>query len=217
MGSPSVQKTADFLLYLHRDLKPSVSAFRGYRSLLGFMFKRQLPRLSANFVLRDLLRSFALARPRSFVSFPPWDVNKVLDALFKPPYEPLSKASFVDMSKKVLFLTSLATVKRVSELRSVSRKVSRRGHSLFSLLCSFLRSQDGVSVESFTPSFRKQSPLRNLLVPPPRRDFCVLLELSIITLMSLLMLILNVLICLFLPAICQGPFHLMLCPSFYVR
>ena len=56
-------KIADFLLFLRVEKGLSVSAVRGYRSTLTAMFKYKLPDLSSDFILRDLVRSFALARP----------------------------------------------------------------------------------------------------------------------------------------------------------
>ena len=151
ISSPSVQKIADFLLHLHRDLNLSVSAIRGYKSVLTLVYKRKLPDISVNSVLRDLLRSFVLARPRRGPSFPSWDVNQVLSSLSKPPYEPMAEASFLDLTKKTLFLVSLATVKRVGELKAVSSKVSKQGTSL---------------VLSYVPSFVAKT--ENQLNPLPR-------------------------------------------------
>ena len=94
------------------------------------MYKKSLPSLSANSVLKDLLRSFALSHPKRSPSFPSWDVNRVLMSLCEPPYEPLGNASFVDLTKKTLFLVSLASVKRVGELRAVSAKVAKKGDNL---------------------------------------------------------------------------------------
>ena len=41
-----------------------------------------------------------------------------------PPFEPLARASFLDKTKKALFLLAMATAKRVSELQALSFSVS---------------------------------------------------------------------------------------------
>ena len=55
---------------------------------------------------------------------PSWDLDVVLCYLNSPTFEPLSSASLRNVMKKVLFLVSLATAKRVGELQAVSRYVS---------------------------------------------------------------------------------------------
>ena len=37
-----------------------------------------------------------------------------------PPFEPIARASFLDKTKKALFLLAMATAKRVSELQALS-------------------------------------------------------------------------------------------------
>ena len=54
----------------------------------------------------------------------------MLRALRGPPYEPLASASFRDVTKKALFLLSLATAKRVSEIQALSARVARTGADL---------------------------------------------------------------------------------------
>ena len=54
---------------------------------------------------------------------PPWDLNKVLEYLRSSTFEPLQSVSLRNLSKKVLFLLSLAMAKRVSELQVLSSVV----------------------------------------------------------------------------------------------
>ena len=63
MSSPSVAKIADFLLFLRWVKGLSVSAVKGFRSMLTSAFKYRLPGLSDHFLLHDLIRSFELERP----------------------------------------------------------------------------------------------------------------------------------------------------------
>ena len=76
--------------------------------MLASVFKWKLPDISSSLIIKDLFRSFSKTRPPKPVAPPTWDVNTVLRALCRPPYEPLSNASFRDLSKKTLFLVSLA-------------------------------------------------------------------------------------------------------------
>ena len=59
-----------------------------------------------------------------------WVLDVVLRALRSPPYEPLSEATFRDLTKKTLFLLSLATAKRVGEVQALSARVARQGGDL---------------------------------------------------------------------------------------
>ena len=51
MSAPSVAKITDFLLFLRRDRGLSVSAVKGFRSMLTSVFKYRLPELSDHFLL----------------------------------------------------------------------------------------------------------------------------------------------------------------------
>ena len=119
VSRPSVQKIASFLLYLRRSLALSYSSVASYRYMLSGVFRFVLPEVSSHFVLRDL-RSFRLERPLPSSRFPPWDLSRVLSFLRGPPFEPLSSCSLWDLTRKVLFLVSLATAGRVGELQAVS-------------------------------------------------------------------------------------------------
>ena len=94
------------------------------------VFRFVLPELSSHFVLRDL-RSFCLERPLPSSRVPPWDLSLVLSFLRGPPFEPLSSYSLRDLTRKVLFLLSLATARRVGELQALSAQVSSSGDDLF--------------------------------------------------------------------------------------
>ena len=124
MSSPSVAMIADFLLFLHRDRGLSVLAVKGFRSMLTFVFKYRLPELSDHFLLRDLIRSFELERPIRSPCPQTWDLCCVLDYLQGPVFEPLASKDLCTVTCKILFLLSLATAKRVSELRALSRSVA---------------------------------------------------------------------------------------------
>ena len=67
VSRPSLLKIADFLFWLPRSKKLSVSAVLGYRSMLSLVFRSQLPETSTSPVIQDLMRSFKVEAPcRSF-------------------------------------------------------------------------------------------------------------------------------------------------------
>ena len=112
---PSLSKIADFLFWLRRSKKLSVSAVMGYRLMLSAVFRSVLPEISTSPVLHDLLRFFRVEAPARSVTPPSWDLLKVLEYLKSAVFEPLHQSSLRD---------SLASAKRVSELQALSRIVS---------------------------------------------------------------------------------------------
>ena len=124
ISRPSLPKIADFLFWLRRSRKLSVSAMMGYRSMLSAVFRSVLPEISTSAVLHDLLRSFRVEVPIRAVSPPAWNLLAVLEFLKSPIFEPLRQASLRDLTRKTLFLIALASAKRVSELQALSRTVA---------------------------------------------------------------------------------------------
>ena len=119
-SSPSIAKIADFLTYMFKSKGAALSTIKGYRAMLSAVFKFPLPEISTSPILKDLIRSFEISAPRPLFPPPPWDLDKVLQYLSGPPFEPLARASFLDKTKKALFLLAMATAKRVSELQALS-------------------------------------------------------------------------------------------------
>ena len=124
VSRPSLQKVTDFLFWLRRTRKLSVSAVMGYRSMLSAVFRSVLPDISSSSVLQDLIHSFKVEVPSRVVRPPSWDLLCVLTYLRSPVFEPLHKSSLRNLSRKTLFLLALATAKCVGELQALSRAVS---------------------------------------------------------------------------------------------
>ena len=124
ISRPSLPKIADFLFWLRRSRRLSVSSVMGYRSMLSAVFKSVLPEISTSPVLHVLLRSFQAEAPIREVRPPSWDLNVVLFFLRSSSFEPLTTISLRDLTRKTLFLLSLATAKRVGEIQALSRRVS---------------------------------------------------------------------------------------------
>ena len=139
VSRPTIPKIANFLLYLRKRRRLSVSAVKGYRSVLAYVFRSRLSGISSSPVLRDLVRSFSVGDRRGMVSPPSWDLNKVLKGLMGPPFEPLQEASLRNLTKKALFLLSLASVRRIGEIQAISSRVAKRSiHLSLSYLPEFV-------------------------------------------------------------------------------
>ena len=81
-------------------------------------------------ILKDLVRTFEISAPRPLHHTSPWDLNKVLEYLSGPLFEPWALASFRNQSRKALFLLAMGTAKRIGELQALSFSVSYRGDDL---------------------------------------------------------------------------------------
>ena len=114
----------------------SLSLVKAHRSILSSVFRFKLPSLGEDKVLQDLLRSFAIERPRRPQAPPSWDLDAVLRHLISSAFEPLKSVSLRDLTKKTLFLVSLATTKQVSEIQDLSKTVAAIGNDL---MVSYLR------------------------------------------------------------------------------
>ena len=107
-----------------------MSTIKGYRAMLSSVFTFCLLEILSSPILKDLVRSFQISAPRPLHHSPPWDLDKVLEYLSGPPFEPLAEASFRNKTRKALFLVAMATAKRVGELQALSFSVSHRGDDL---------------------------------------------------------------------------------------
>ena len=129
----SVAQLAEFLLHLFQDKSLSPSSISGYRSAINSVW-RVLGRSSTeSYHLTQLLKSFKVDRPRSLVVHPKWDLALVLSMLSKPPYEPLQRASFKDLSAKTVFLLLLASSRRRGDIHAIDPKrvtITTAGHAI---------------------------------------------------------------------------------------
>ena len=98
--------------------------------MLSSVFKFCLPEISSSPILNDLVRSFEISAPRPLHHTPPWDLDKVLEYLSGPPFEPLAELPFRNETRKALFLLAMATAKHIGELQALSFSVSCRGDDL---------------------------------------------------------------------------------------
>ena len=103
-----------------------------------------------------------------------------------PPFGPLSPCSLRDLSRKVLFLVSLGTARRVGELQAVSAVVSSSREDLFLSYLPEFRAKSESEARPLPHSFRVRS-LAGFLVTFRMSSFSVLFVLFISILLGLLL------------------------------
>ena len=149
-----VSKVADYLVWLWEDQGLSLSSVKAHRAMLSSVFQFKLPALGEDRVLQDLVHSFSIERPRHPQAPPSWDLDAVLRHLVSSALDPLESVSLRALTKKTLFLVSLATAKRVSEIQALSKTVAAIGNDL---VVSFQRH---FIVDAPVPSSFRVLPLR---------------------------------------------------------
>ena len=114
----TIPDVANFLncLFKERNLKPSTIA--GYRTAIADGLGVKGEQISKSLELNRLLASFYRDKPVVNRSIPSWDLALVLHALTKQPFEPLGKASLKLLTFKTVFLLTLASGKRRSEVHA---------------------------------------------------------------------------------------------------
>ena len=87
-SEPTIPKIAEFLTFLFTTGKAAVSTIKDYRAMLSSVFKFCFPEISSSPILKDLVLSFGISAPRPLHHSPPWDLDKVLEYLSGPSFEP---------------------------------------------------------------------------------------------------------------------------------
>ena len=114
---PTAAQIASFLFTLFDTHGLSPQTVKGYRTCLGSVLNRTgTAKVAMHKTISDMIASMELQRPRVTPVLPQWDLGIVLEALSKPPYEPLREASFKHLSLKTVFLLAVASAGRRSEL-----------------------------------------------------------------------------------------------------
>ena len=129
--------------------------------------------------LTRLLRGAFIARPPSPSLVPSWDLDKVLGALRRHPFEPLRTVPVKFLTWKTVFLLAIVTAARSSDLSRLGCKEPylRKQNSGFRLIPRLLKKQCRIGhcfKEMFVPKFedRKLDPVRALNIYLDRvKDF----------------------------------------------
>jgi hypothetical protein len=94
---------------------------KGYRSAIARVYRIVgLYDPGADQDLSLLLENFSLERPRQRQLFPKWSLSLVLNFLSSDIFEPLEQAALDRLTVKTVFLVTLATAARVSEIHALS-------------------------------------------------------------------------------------------------
>ena len=92
---PTAAQIASFLFTLFDTHSLSPQTVKGYRTCLGIVLNQTgKAKVVLHKTISDMIASMELQRPRVTPVLPQWDLGIVLEALSKPPYEPLGDASF---------------------------------------------------------------------------------------------------------------------------
>ncbi len=98
----------------HSSLKVYVAAILAYHTSLGGQSVGRHP-----LVTRFLCGALRL-RPPVRSRIPPWDLAVVLEALCRPPFEPIEEISDRHLTLKTAFLLAITSLKRVGDLQALS-------------------------------------------------------------------------------------------------
>ena len=107
---PIAAQIAAFLYYLFDTHGLSPQTIKGYMSCLALVLNctGKVAAVQAK-TISDTITSMELQRPRTTPVLPQWDLGIVLEALSKPPYEPLREASLKHLTLKTVFLLAMAS------------------------------------------------------------------------------------------------------------
>ena len=118
--NPTAAQVASFLFDLFDTRGLSPQTVKGYRTCIGSVLNRTgKSRVVSHRAISDMTASMELQRPRATPVLPQWDLGVVLEALNKPPYEPLREASFKHLTLKTVFLLAMASAGRRSKLHAL--------------------------------------------------------------------------------------------------
>lgn len=70
--------------------------------------------------IKCFLKGVALLNPQVVHCFPTWDLHRVLNSLTGPLFEPLVTLPLKELTLKTLFLVTITSARRVSELGALS-------------------------------------------------------------------------------------------------
>ena len=114
---------ADFLYHLHNDRNLAYSTIAGYRTALVAPLRAESGlEVGSDRHLSDLLENFARSQAKTKHPVPEWDLGLVMTILRKPPFEPIRKIDLKHLTLKTVFLLTLASGNRRSEIHALVRE-----------------------------------------------------------------------------------------------
>lgn len=170
-NNATISQVADFLVSLFES-GLQYRTIAGYRSMISNILPHvdNVPVGQHPHICR-LLKGVFNTRPPSTKLIPEWDLQLVLDVLQKHPFEPLENIDLKHLTFKTVFLISITTFRRCSDLQSlrVNDSLMRIQQKGITFIRCGLAKQDRpnhVNSKIFVPSFKdnvKLDPLRCLL------------------------------------------------------
>ena len=119
LSSPQL---ANFFIELFEVDKLQPITIKGYRAAISRVYKLIGASWSpgTDLFLTELLKNFSLERPATNRLLPKWSLEVVLDFLNSSEFEPLPQADLSKMVRKAVFLLTLASAGRISEIHALS-------------------------------------------------------------------------------------------------
>ena len=118
---------ADFLCHLHEDKGLASSTIEGYRTAISHTLKATTGQdVGKDSHLSSLVANFQRDCTRPRVQAPAWDLALVLGVLGRSPFEPLDQIDMKNLTLKTVFLVTLATGQRRSEVHALTRSSLQR-------------------------------------------------------------------------------------------
>jgi integrase len=118
---------AEFFCKLHEEDGYVSGTIAGYRTAISHVLKsRSSLDVGNDPHLKDLLANFERDTTRVRDPVPKWDLALVLHGLTQAPFEPLGACPLMFCTLKTVFLVTLASGKRRSEIHALTRKSLKR-------------------------------------------------------------------------------------------
>ena len=116
--SPSIGDICNFFWYLFHDLNRCPSTIEGYRTAIADTLGDSNLHISSNTDIARVIASFYRDKPKKSRLLPKWNLLLVLHKLTQPPFEPQEECTLKLLTWKTVFLFSLASGKRRSEIHA---------------------------------------------------------------------------------------------------
>ena len=184
--NPSIQQVADFLVEKSEG-GTAASTLSGYRTAISNTLKHSSGLdISSSEEISSLIRSFFLRQPRVRNPIPSWNLSLVLKMLRQPPFEPLTSVPIKFLTFKVVFLLTLASGKRRSEIHAIERNSiswpEDKSQITLRVIPEFIaKTQLSADVGSLQPivvkslsQFLSEGMIEDLKLCPVRAIFCYL-------------------------------------------
>ena len=116
--APSIKDICNFMCFFFNKKDRRPSTIEGYRTAIAETLGNAPLDISNNAEIARLIASFHRNKPKASRNIPSWDLSLVLHQLKQPPFEPLEEASLKYATWKAVFLLTLASGKRRSEIHA---------------------------------------------------------------------------------------------------